>query len=134
METDWCLAEEQPEIDWLLRLGSEYGRAIGELNYIFCSDDYLLEMNRQYLNHDYYTDVITFDLAHSELETDAIHGDVYISADRVGEHAKDFGVSFETELRRVMAHGLLHLLGFDDTDEEKSARMREEEERCLQLV
>tara|TARA_R110002124_G_scaffold113718_2_gene268190 strand:+ start:1877 stop:2290 length:414 start_codon:yes stop_codon:yes gene_type:complete len=100
------------------------------LNYIFCSDDYLLEINKQYLDHDYYTDIITFDNSESE---ELLEGDIYISIDRVNENANNFKASFDTELRRVIVHGLLHLIGFEDTTDELKAEMRLKEDECLQL-
>ena len=100
------------------------------LNYIFCSDDYLLEINKQYLDHDYYTDIITFDNSEDEA---LLEGDIYISVDRVTENAENFNTSFEVELRRVMVHGVLHLLGFDDTTDELKAQMRSKEDEYLQI-
>ncbi len=100
------------------------------LNYIFCNDDYLLEINKQYLDHDYYTDIITFDNSEDE---NILESDIYISIDRVTENAKNFEASFELELRRVMVHGLLHLLGYDDTTDALKAKMRLKEDEYLQL-
>ena len=101
---------------------------MGDLNYIFCSDDYLLEINKQYLDHDYYTDIITFDNSEEEGK---IEGDIYVSVDRVKENAIEFGANFETELRRVLIHGLLHLMNYTDTSEELKAQMRAKEDECL---
>lgn len=100
------------------------------LNYIFCNDAYLLEINKQYLDHDYFTDIITFNNSESE---ELLEGDIYISIDRVTENATDFKTPFEVELRRVMIHGLLHLLGFDDTTEALKTQMRLKEDEYLQL-
>ena len=102
----------------------------GELNYIFCSDRHLLSLNQQYLRHDTLTDIITFD--YSEGKED-ISGDIYISIDRVGENATRFKVPFEDELHRVMAHGVLHLLGYKDKTPADKALMRKKEEACLSL-
>lgn len=99
-----------------------------ELNYIFCSDEYLHEMNLSYLNHDTLTDIITFDNAEYEGE---IVGDIFISVDRVRENAEKFEVSFEDELHRVMVHGALHLLGFKDKKKEEKEKMREMENYYL---
>ncbi|MEM9737767.1 MAG: rRNA maturation RNase YbeY [Bacteroidota bacterium] len=111
-----------PEINqvtrWLIQVTQQHEKEIEELNYIFCSDDYLYQLNKQYLNHDSLTDVITFDL--SEQSQDVIIGEAYISVDRVKENAKQFDAIFTYELLRVMVHALLHLLGYkDETPEEK---------------
>ena len=112
----------------LLSLAAEHGYTIRALNYIFCDDEYLLQMNEQYLRHDTLTDILTFD--HSESPT-TIEGDIFISAERVKENAQKFKTTFENELSRVMAHGLLHLMGYrDKTPSEKSA-MRAKEEAFL---
>jgi probable rRNA maturation factor len=95
-----------------------------ELNFIFCSDDYLLKINQEYLKHDTYTDIITFD--NSEVENDIV-GDIFISIDRVKENAKTFKTSFTDELHRVMIHGTLHLLGYPDKKKEEKALMTEKE-------
>jgi rRNA maturation RNase YbeY len=102
------------------------GKSAGEINYIFCNDDYLLEMNRIYLQHDTLTDIITFDLT-EEGEVN-LCADIFISVERVRENADKLGFAFETELQRVMIHGVLHLLGYDDktTDEQKTMRQKEE--------
>ncbi len=100
------------------------------LNYIFMLDDELLEINREHLQHDYYTDIITFDLSNDE---STIFGELYISKDRIKDHAKTYEVSEEEELIRVMSHGFLHLIGFNDKSEDEALLMRKEEERCLSL-
>ena len=115
---------------WLKNIAVSEGYKVGELNYIFCSDDYLLEINKQYLDHDYYTDIITFD--NSE-EDGKLEGDIYVSIDRVKENADHIGVSFDIELRRVLVHGLLHLIGFEDSDEDLKQQMRAKEDECLLL-
>jgi len=99
----------------------------GEITYIFCDDEYLLEINQKYLNHDNYTDIITFDYTQDRL----ISGDLFISTERVKENAASFGVSFEKELARVMIHGVLHLLGMEDKTPELKAEMRAEEDKHL---
>lgn len=96
-------------------------KTLGELNYVFCSDEYLHEMNVEYLNHDTLTDIITFD--NSEVE-DEITGDIFISVDRVVDNAKKFEVSTEDELHRVMVHGVLHLIGYKDKKKEEKETMR----------
>jgi probable rRNA maturation factor len=110
----------------LLQMANLESAPLRELNYIFCSDAYLLELNRSELQHDYYTDVITF--PHLEGE---ICGDVFISTDRVAENAKDLGVTFERELLRVMLHGALHLAGYSDKTPENEAEMRAKEDAYL---
>ena len=100
------------------------------MNYIFCSDDYLLEVNKQYLDHDYYTDIITFD--NSE-EKGKLEGDIFVSIERVKENAENLKLAFDVELRRVLVHGLLHLIGFSDSDQELKNQMRAKEDECLLL-
>jgi probable rRNA maturation factor len=115
---------------WIKSISLSEGYEIGSLNYIFCSDAYLLEINKQYLDHDYFTDIITFD--QSEVE-DIIEGDIYISIDRVKENAENLGQNFDVELRRVLIHGLLHLVGYDDTTDQLKKEMRAKEDSCLAL-
>ncbi|KXK39945.1 MAG: rRNA maturation RNase YbeY [Saprospiraceae bacterium] len=118
---------EDTYASWLQSIAEEEGKSIESITYIFCSDDYLLEINRQYLNHDFYTDIITFPYQ----EGDTLESDIFISIDRVKDNANQFGVSFEIELSRVMAHGLLHLIGYDDTTDELTAQMRTKENYYL---
>lgn len=113
-------------------LAHSYGFKISSLQYIFCSDEYLLEVNRTALQHDYYTDIITFDMR-DNMKTSVVEGEIYISVDRVKENAKDFGVSFKQELNRVLSHGLLHLVGLKDKTEAEEKHMREAEEEALKL-
>ncbi|MEO9872413.1 rRNA maturation RNase YbeY [Ekhidna sp.] len=122
----------QTEISsWIVKIIQSHGFKLNELNYIFCSDRYLLEINRKHLNHDYYTDIITFD--NSDQET-VIESDIFISIDRVNENATKQNTNSQKELSRVIIHGVLHLLGFQDkTDEEKKV-MREKEDTCLSLL
>ena len=115
---------------WIKNISKSEGYEIGDLNYIFCSDDYLLEVNKEYLDHDYYTDIITFDNSEEEGK---LEGDIFVSVDRVKENAEGLNVAFETELRRVLVHGLLHLIGFADSDEELKKQMRAKEDECLLL-
>ena len=113
---------------WLKQVAEGAGYSIGDLNYIFCSDSYLLEMNKQYLGHDYFTDIITFDYC----EGNVLSGDLFISIDTVRDNASFYGAdSFENELQRVMVHGLLHLIGYDDHTPEQQAVMREKENYYL---
>jgi len=113
---------------WLSGAAQDEGLTIRQINYIFCPDDYLLEINRKYLNHDYYTDIITFPLSPKNHPLEA---DIFISIDRVKENAATLHVNFHTELRRVMIHGLLHLAGYDDHDPEQQKRMRAREDHYI---
>jgi rRNA maturation RNase YbeY len=103
-------------------------KQLDELQYIFCSDDYLLEINRQYLNHDYYTDIISFDLSE---KGQLINAEIYISVDRVRENAREFGSSLRQELHRVMFHGALHLCGYKDKKPKEVQIMRQMEDNWL---
>ena len=122
--------EEEVIINWMDDIASNEGFEIGELNIIFVSDEYLLDMNREHLDHDYYTDIITFD----HTTGDVLFGDLFISVDRVQENAATAKVDYPTELYRVIAHGLLHLCGYGDKTDEESAIMRSKEEVCLSLL
>ncbi|MEZ4900440.1 MAG: rRNA maturation RNase YbeY [Spirosomataceae bacterium] len=103
---------------WLKSIVETEGFELNQLNYVFCSDEYLLGINRQYLNHDFYTDIITFDNSDEEGK---VEGDIFISIERVRENAQALTVPFEEEFKRVLVHGILHLVGFDDsTFEEKN--------------
>ena len=114
---------------WLNDVARTEQAEIADLSYIFCSDDYLLSINQQYLNHDYFTDVITFD--HREHLSESIAGDIFISYDRVVDNSVQLGLCEEDELRRVMLHGLLHLLGYGDATSEEKQRMRSLEDKYL---
>lgn len=114
---------------WLTKVVIRRGKSVGNINYLFCDDEYLLEVNRQYLNHDTYTDIITFDYVAGGL----ISGDILISIERVKDNAGKFGVTFECELHRVIVHGVLHLLGQGDKTEEEAREMRRQEEEALML-
>lgn len=109
---------------WLNEVAKQEGKKILELSYVFCSDDYLLQINQEYLNHDTLTDIVTFD--NSE-DPKKIEGDIFISIDRVKENGEKLGTS-DTELERVMVHGLLHLLGYKDKKKEDKALMTEKED------
>ena len=114
---------------WLASLAKHHNRTLGDLSIVSCSDEELLTYNRQYLDHDTYTDIITFD--HSEGTT--LSGDLMISFERVLENAENHGVGFQEELRRVMAHGVLHLAGFKDKTPDDVRAMRQAEDRALQM-
>lgn len=117
---------------WISEVVKSEDQLIDDLNYIFCSDEYLLEINRQYLDHDYYTDIITFD--NREEEQEPISSDIFVSIDRVKDNSTTLGVSFEQELYRVLIHGVLHLLGQADKTEQQQAEMRKREEASLSLL
>ena len=115
--------------EWISSVISSNGKKLGNIGVIICSDDYLLDLNNQYLNHNYYTDIITFDYT----EKDVIGGDLFISYDRVKENAKQEGVLIQHELRRVMVHGVLHLLGLRDKTETEVKKMRAAENVALKV-
>lgn len=106
------------------------GKNLSGINYIFCSDEYLLDINRRFLNHDYYTDIITFDISE---KVDSVEGEIYISVDRVMDNAKTLSQSVGHELHRVIFHGLLHLCGYSDQSNEQKRRMRKKEDEYLSL-
>ncbi len=116
--------EEGKYTDWLNKVADNEGFSIGEISYVFVNDEELRSMNKKYLDHDYYTDIITFD--YSEIKN--LNGDIFISIDRVRENATKFNVTREEELRRVMVHGILHLMGYKDgtTDEKNVMRTLED--------
>ena len=116
---------------WIESVAQGYGKMIGELYYYFCSDERLLEINRDRLGHDFYTDIVTFPL--TDCET-VLSSEFCISIDRIKENAVTFGRSYESELHRVMIHGVLHLIGFDDHSDEDEKTMREKEEEALKLL
>ncbi|MFK7953352.1 MAG: rRNA maturation RNase YbeY [Ekhidna sp.] len=130
-ETEFSLDNADVVSDWLSKLISNNNHSLSDLNYIFCSDDYLLSINKEHLDHDYYTDIITFDSSESESQ---IEGDIFISVDRVKENASTLNQPFTRELHRVMAHGLLHLFGFADKTDDEKKLMREKEDLCLSLL
>lgn len=121
--------EAEKSRQWLQQLAIHHESVILKLNYIFCSDDYLFGINKKFLNHDYYTDIITFPYRQGKL----LESDIFISLDRVSDNASDFDTDMQTELLRVMAHGLLHLIGFKDKEDADAEKMREEEEKALLL-
>ena len=112
---------------WLKAVASEENRRLGDISVIFCSDAYLLDMNKKYLGHDYFTDIITFDYSEGEV----LSGDLFISVDTVRSNAAFYSAEFDDELDRVMVHGLLHLIGYDDHSEEEFAAMKEKENYYL---
>lgn len=124
---------EMPALDerkvgrWIRAVAAEYGFGVGNINYIFCSDERELAVNREFLGHDYYTDVITFDYSTES----TLNGDIFISLDTVRSNAEMVGTSFEQELHRILIHGVLHLTGQGDKTPETKVQMTEKEERAL---
>lgn len=127
-DIEFTLINQNEITDWLNQIILKHGYQLENLTYVFCSDEYLHDMNLEYLNHDTYTDIITFDNAD---DAGVIESDIFISIDRVKENAQLLGTSFPDELHRVMVHGVLHLLGFDDKTPELKAQMQQEEDRSL---
>jgi probable rRNA maturation factor len=128
-ELDFELPNEQLYVDWISTVILSENKSEGEINYIFCDDEYLLEINQQYLNHDTLTDIISFDYSMGN----EIHGDVYISIERVKENAVDFNVSFEEELKRVLVHGVLHYCGYKDKSQADELLMRSKEDEKIKM-
>lgn len=114
---------------WIKEFVSDHGKKVGELAFIFCSDEKILEVNQNFLQHDYYTDIITFDYCEGEI----VSGDVFISVERVQENALSHNVNFTTELLRVLAHGVLHLIGFQDKSPHNQKEMTQKEDLCISL-
>jgi probable rRNA maturation factor len=128
-ETDFELHDETRYQEWLSAVITSEGKKEGEINYIFCDDEYLLQINIQYLDHDTLTDIISFDYSVGK----EINGDIYISVERVQDNAVDFNVPFDEELKRVMAHGMLHYCGYKDKSDEDEALMRSKEDEKIAL-
>ena len=122
-ECDFQLKDDESITKWLKDAISTEDKELGEINYIFCDDQYLLKKNQEYLQHDTFTDIITFDYT----EANRLSADIFISIERVKENAITFAVPFENELRRVIIHGVLHLIGYKDKSEEDSKTMRSKE-------
>jgi rRNA maturation RNase YbeY len=128
-ETDFKLENEDSIQNWISACIENHGFKEGELNYIFCDDDYLLKLNVEFLDHNTLTDIISFDYTMGKL----ISGDIFISVERVRENAKIFNQSIENELNRVIIHGVLHYMGFKDKNPTDKEAMAEEEDKCLAL-
>ncbi|MFK7049664.1 Endoribonuclease YbeY [Flavobacterium columnare] len=124
-EVDFLLDNEVDYTKWIEAVIKSENKELNEINYIFCNDDYLLEINKQYLEHDYYTDIISFDYT----EEDVVSGDIFISIERVKENAIDLNTPFDEELKRVIIHGVLHYCGYKDKSakEEEMMRLKEDE-------
>ena len=129
-DISFSLEDEKQTSTWVEDVISTENHLTKSINYIFCSDSYLLKMNEEYLNHDTLTDIITFD--NSE-EDGKIEADIFISVDRVKENAQTLEKEFDQELHRVIIHGLLHLLGYNDKTDDGKAEMRKKEDACLSL-
>ena len=115
---------------WIRRVAATYGKRVGEVGYLFCDDEKILEVNREYLQHDYYTDIITFDYC----ENDVLNGDLVISLDTVRSNAEQFGKAYDEELHRVIIHGILHLCGQNDKGPGEREQMEAAENRALALL
>ncbi|MFN5442696.1 MAG: rRNA maturation RNase YbeY [Crocinitomicaceae bacterium] len=116
--------------NWISKVCVDENYNLGDISLIFCSDEYLLDMNRTHLDHDYYTDIITFDYTDNQI----VSGDLFISIDRVRDNASDFNVSFDHELHRVIIHGVLHLCGYKDKSDDEEKLMRTKENNALSLI
>ncbi len=128
-ENNFELPNEDQIASWISRVILSENKKEGEINYIFCNDDYLLNLNEQYLDHDTLTDIISFDYSVGN----EIHGDIFISTERVKENAIDFKVTFEEELQRVIVHGVLHYCGYKDKTEDDEWLMRNMEDEKIKM-
>ena len=115
---------------WIKKIATSYNKKIGDVGYLFCNDEKILEINRQYLDHDFYTDIISFDYS----EGDIISGDIFISLDTVRTNSQKYNTDYQEELYRVIIHGVLHLCGLDDKLEDDAIRMRESENSALKQL
>lgn len=131
-DCNYRLPEKRRTSKWLNEVAASEGYQLGEVNYIFCSAQRLLEMNRQFLGHDYYTDIITFD--YSDLKGERIiHGDIYIDVETVADNARHYGATRLEEMRRVVVHGVLHLCGQKDKTPRANAQMHRKEDKYLKF-
>ena len=128
-ETDFNIDNETQYEDWISRIIESEGFDEGEINYIFCDDEYLHKINVEYLNHDTLTDIISFDYSVGNV----LQGDIFVSVERVRDNANDFNVSFDDELKRVLSHGVLHYCGYKDKSPKDEALMRSKEEEKMQM-
>ena len=128
-ENEFSLDNEEVYASWLTSVIESENKKEGEINYIFFDDEYLHKINVEYLNHDTLTDIISFDYSMGN----ELHGDIFVSIERVEDNAKDFNVSFEEELKRVLVHGVLHYCGYKDKSEEDEALMRSKEEEKMKM-
>ena len=130
-DTNFILDNQDILSVWIGNTIQSEDHKLNSINYIFCSDEHLLEVNKEYLNHDYYTDIITFNNSETEFE---VESDIFISIDRVKDNSNSNKCSFEIELNRVMIHGVLHLIGYNDKTEAEQKEMREKENAYLSLL
>ena len=130
-EIDFALSDPTTIQNWVAGIIKDHEKIPGDINYIFCSDAYLHQINVSYLSHDTYTDIITFNQSTDEL---VIEADIYISIERVKENAASLDTEFEQEIKRVIIHGILHLLGFEDHSESDKKQMRQKEDECLSMI
>lgn len=128
-ETDFELSSESDFTTWIQNVIASENKEEGDINYIFCDDEYLCKINVEYLNHDTLTDIISFDYS----EGNFLHGDIFVSVERVAENAKEFNVSFDNELKRVMAHGVLHYCGYKDKSKSDALLMRQKEDEKIMM-
>jgi rRNA maturation RNase YbeY len=128
-ETEFELVDEEKISSWISKVIESECKSEGDINYIFCDDKYLHKLNVEFLNHDTLTDIISFDNSVGN----ELHGDIFISVERVADNAKDFKVSFEEELLRVMVHGVLHYCGYKDKTDSEQAIMTQKEDEKLQM-
>lgn len=129
-QIDFKIKNPRKSSNWIALVAKAEKKEIGDLTYVFCSDDYLLSLNQQFLKHNTLTDIITFDYSEGKKE---LSGEIYISIDRVADNAAKFKTDFQDELHRVMIHGVLHLAGYKDKRPAEKALMRKKEEACLSL-
>jgi probable rRNA maturation factor len=128
-ELEFQLENEEQLSLWISNVITSENKREGDINYILCDDEYLLEINKQYLNHDYYTDIISFDYSIGN----ELHGDIFVSIERVRENAMVYEVTFDEELKRVLAHGVLHYCGYSDKTEEEGLIMRSKEDEKIKM-
>jgi probable rRNA maturation factor len=129
-DVEFSLSNPDKVVNWIADIIEQHEFELVSLTYIFCSDDYLHQINVEYLDHDTLTDIITFDNADEE---GIVEGDIFVSIDRIRDNAHNLNIPFEDELHRVLIHGVLHLLGFKDKTEEQETLMRQKEDSCLSL-
>lgn len=129
-DVDFPPIQKQKTKAWIKSIAKSYDRNIGEISYLFCSDKNILEVNQHYLQHDYYTDIITFDYS----EGNTISGDIFISLDTVHSNSEKFQTNYEEELHRVIIHGVLHLCGLKDKSDSDAKKMRAAEDKALQSL
>ncbi|MFY0602400.1 MAG: rRNA maturation RNase YbeY [Flavobacteriaceae bacterium] len=126
-ENDFSLAQEEAVSNWIIEALEAEGFDYEDINFIFCNDEYLLKLNKKYLNHDTFTDIISFDYSIGNV----VSGDIFISTERVSDNANKYQVSFENELHRVIIHGILHFMGYNDKSEDETLLMREKENQAI---